>query len=117
MILFKNLNLLSNSNLKTKHQRIVTFNLQLASLEKRAFNYKTTLLKQNNPRMILTLLMKMLKILDINCEQVQWVKEEILDKLYLKIEITQLQARQDWAEMNQRINYQKKWVKDLVKLI
>ena len=117
MILFKNINLLSNFLLKTKHLRIVTFNLQLALLEKKAFNYKTTLLKQNNPRMILTLLMKMQKILGINCEQVQWVKEEILDKLYLRIEITQLQALQDWAEMIQRINFQKKWVNDSVKLI
>ena len=116
MILFKNLNLQSNCLLKTKLLRIIIFRL-LASSNKKAFNYKTTLLKQNKPRTILTLLMKMLKIQGINYEQVQWVSEEILDRLYLKIEITQLPARQDWVEMNQRINYQKKWVKDLAKQI
>ena len=118
MILCKNLNLLLKWLLKTKRQRIIIFKRQvLASQGKRAFNYKTILLIQKSPRMIHMLLMKILKILDINCELVQWVKEEISDKLYPKIEITQLQARQDWAEMNQKINYQKKWVKDLVKQI
>ena len=49
------------------------FRLLLASksIKKKAFSYKTTLLKQNKLKMILTLLMKMLKIPGINYEQVQ----------------------------------------------
>ena len=57
---------------KTKRQRIIIFKRQLlASQGKRAFNYKTILLIQKSPRMIHMLLMKILKILGINCELVQ----------------------------------------------
>lgn len=61
--------------------------------------------------------MKIPRVLGTNCEQVPWVKEEILDKSYLKIERILLQVLQDWAGMSPKTNCHNRWVKDLVKLI